>query len=681
MFGQSREVRLAIAAILVALPGARSCADGIAAPPDRDWTGVYVGGYVGDAWGRSDWTAEETGASAPPLNGSLDFYQPFDFAKGTGSYFIGLQAGYNYTLPSGIVLGVEADVSFPNTIMGTQTISSPSLGQATYEEQVEYSGTVRGRLGYAFGKWLFYGTGGYAWTDDQFARTQVAGTPTGGTAVPGTAESRLALRSGWIAGGGIETAVGGNWTANLEYLFTDFSSHSVTFPAGAQVFDADLTLQSIQLGLNYQLDGASSKGKDGPAGPIAPNTDNWSVHAQTTYVIQTDPLFRSPYLGTNSLIPGQSHETWDVTFYVGLRLWQGAELWVNPEIDQGFGLSGTLGVAGFPSGEAYKVGDAYPYARVPRYFIRDTIPLGGATTNVDATSNQFAGSRTEDCLVLTLGKFAPTDIFDTNRYAHDPRSDWMNWALVDTGTFDYAADAWGYTYGAALEWYQGPWTLRAGLFDLSIVPNSTELDPTFSQFQSVLELERRYNLWGQPGKTAVTGFLSRGRMGTFNAAVQLAEATSQPADIAAVREYRSRPGVSINVEQQINSDLGVFVRAGLADGQVEPYEFTDIDRTLALGLVQGGKPWGRPDDVFGFGGVINGITGAHEAFLNAGGLGILVGDGKLPHPGPEEIIETYYGFPIAGLRATADYQFVNNPAYNEQRGPVSVLGGRLHAQF
>ena len=406
MFGQSREVRLAIAAILIALPGARSCADGIAAPPDRDWTGVYVGGYVGDAWGRSDWTAEETGVGAPPLNGSLDFCQPFDFAKGTGSYFIGLQAGYNYTLPSGVVLGVEADVSFPNTIMGTETFSSPSLGQATYEEKVEYSGTVRGRLGYALGDWLLYATGGYAWTDNQLTRTQVAGTPAGGTAVPGTVETRLALRSGWVAGGGVETGIGGNWTADLEYLFTDFSSHSVTFPAGAQVFDADLTLQSIRLGLNYQLDGAPSKDKDRAAAPIAPNADNWSVHAQTTYVIQHDPLFRSPYLGTNSLIPDQSHETWDATFYVGLRLWPGAELWFNPEIDQGFGLSGTLGVAGFPSGEAYKVGDAYPYARIPRIFVRQTIGLGGQSEKVEPGANQFGGSQMTDRLVLTLGKFA-----------------------------------------------------------------------------------------------------------------------------------------------------------------------------------------------------------------------------------------------------------------------------------
>jgi high affinity Mn2+ porin len=232
-----------------------------------------------------------------------------------------------------------------------------------------------------------------------------------------------------------------------------------------------------------------------------------------------------------------------------------------------------------------------------------------------------------------------------------------------------------------VEWYQGPWTLRAGLFDLSIVPNSTDLDPTFGQFQALAEIERRYNFLGQPGKIALTGFISRGRMGTYDAAVQLAEVTHEPADIAAVREYRSRPGISFNVEQQLTPGLGIFARGGLADGEVEPYEFTDVDRTVAAGLAQSGKPWGRPDDVFGLAGIINGISGPHQAFLNAGGLGILVGDGKLPQPGPEEIIETYYSLPIASLRATVDYQFINNPAYNEQRGPVSVIGGRLHSQF
>ena len=208
--------------------------------------------------------------------------------------------------------------------------------------------------------------------------------------------------------------------------------------------------------------------------------------------------------------------------------------------------------------------------------------------------------------------------FDSNEYAHEPRSDFLNWALVDTGTFDYAADAWGFTYGVEVEWYKGPWTLRGGIFDLSIVPNSTELDPQFGQFQWDGEIERRYKLWQQPGRLRITGFLSRGQMGSFEDAIQLSEVTGQPADIAAVRDYRSRGGISLNLEQQVTSDLGVFARAGVADGNIEPFDFTDIDRTVAAGLSLSGKKWGRPDDTWGIAGVINGISNVHEAFLNDG---------------------------------------------------------------
>ena len=193
---------------------------------------------------------------------------------------------------------------------------------------------------------------------------------------------------------------------------------------------------------------------------------------------------------------------------------------------------------------------------------------------MDADFNQFADSQTANRLVITIGKFSVSDVFDTNKYAQNPRKDFMNWALIDAGSFDYAADAWGYTYGAAAEWYRGNWTLRGGLFDLSIVAQQhRDLDPTFPEFQWIGEIERRYDFWGHPGKIAVTGFLSRGGMGTFANAIALAAITGGPASIAAVRQYQSRGGVAMNLEQEITSDLGVFMRAGWSDGNVEPYEY------------------------------------------------------------------------------------------------------------
>jgi high affinity Mn2+ porin len=653
-----------------------------------DWNGWYVGAHAGVIRGASNWTAQP-GAGAPALSGSFNLPFNFDFMAGTGSYVMGLQAGYNYVFPSRLMLGVEADVTAPNSdvlipysVRGSQTVTSPLIGQVTYGEAVIHYGSARARVGYAFDHFLLYGTGGLAWTYDQVTRTQVAGNSIGGFATAGTVDTKLLWRLGWAAGAGVEIPLAGNWTAKAEYLSTGFGRKGVTFPAAAEGFESDLAMQSIRLGLNYRIGNDSTHISDFlTKGPSALETDRFAFHAQATYVNQYAAPFPAPYSGRNSLAANIGRETADFTVFAGVRLWKGAEAWVNPEIDQGFGLSGSVGAAGFPSGEAYKVGADYPYTRLHRAFLRQTIDLGGEVQELGAGLNQFSGSQTSDRLVFTVGKFGVVDIFDTNKYAHDPRGDFLNWAILDTGTFDYAADAWAYTVGGAVEWYQGPWTFRGGLFDLSIAPNQTALDSRFEQFQWVGEIERRYSIWDQPGKLAITGFLTRGRMGSFQDAIRLAALNGGPADITAVRQYQSRGGISMNLEQQLVPNVGLFVRAGFADGHKEPYEFTDIDRTVAAGLSISGKQWGRDDDTFGIAGVVNGISDVHQAFLNAGGLGILVGDGQLPHPGNESILETYYSFPVFASKVTFDYQLIVNPAYNRDRGPVSVLGLRVHTQY
>jgi high affinity Mn2+ porin len=653
-----------------------------------DWNGWYVGAHAGVIRGSSNWSATPPGVVDPALNGSFNLPFNFDFMAGTGSYFLGLQGGYNYVAPSRLMLGLEADASAPNSdvqvpysVRGSQTINSALNGQVTYGEAVMHYGSVRARVGYAFDHFLLYGTAGLAWTYDSVTRTQVARNSFNGFATPGTVDTKLLWRLGWAAGVGVEIPIAGNWTARAEYLSTGFGSKSMTFPAAAEAFESDLAMQSIRLGVNYRIGDDSHIPDFVTKGPTALETDRFALHAQATYVNQYAAPFPAPYSGRNSLAANIGRETADFTVFAGVRLWKGAEAWVNPEIDQGFGLSGSVGAAGFPSGEAYKVGADYPYTRLHRAFLRQTIDLGGEAEKVDAGLNQFSGSQTSDRLVITIGKFGVVDVFDTNKYAHDPRGDFLNWTILDTGTFDYAADAWAYTVGGAVEWYQGPWTFRGGLFDLSIAPNQTALDSRFEQFQWVGEIERRYTLWEQPGKLAITSFLTRGRMGSFQDAIQLAALTGAPADITAVRHYQSRGGISMNLEQQLMPNVGLFVRAGIADGSKEPYEFTDVDRTVAAGLSVSGKQWGRDDDTFGIAGVVNGISPVHQAFLNAGGLGILVGDGMLPHPGTEKILETYYSFPVFASKVTLDYQLIVNPAYNRDRGPVSVLGVRVHMQY
>ena len=323
---------------------------------------------------------------------------------------------------------------------------------------------------------------------------------------------------------------------------------------------------SLRLGLNYHFDQSPESAKVSAFGL---DPDRVSFHGQGTFVEQAMPPMRSPYEGPFSLPgAGAGRETVDLTLYAGFKLWQGAELWLDPEMDQGFGLGNTHGVAGFPSGESYKLGWAYPYARVQRYFIRQTVNLGGEIQDVDADVNQFAGKQSADRLVFTVGKFGVNDSFDTNKYANNPKTDFLNWALINAGTFDYAGDAWGFSYGAAAEWYQGAWTLRGGVFDLSATPAggsnspfSYGLDENFHQLEWLGEIEHRHDLWGQPGKIKLTGFVARGVAGTFADAISTGTYDTSAPNVR--DQYRSRPGASLNIEQQVNENVGLFGSHGL----------------------------------------------------------------------------------------------------------------------
>jgi len=417
----------------------------------------------------------------------------------------------------------------------------------------------------------------------------------------------------------------------------------------------------------------------------ASDAEDWAIHGQFTGTEQGHPSYHSSYEGSNSLDHKvQRNETTDATLFVGVSPWAGAQFWAEPEIDQGFGLSNTLGVAGFTSGEAYKVGKHRPYFRLPRAYLQQTFNLGDEMEDVKSDLNQLAGQRAKDRVVLTVGKFAVTDIFDNNSYAHDPKNDFLNWSIIEQGAFDYAADAWGFTYGAAAEWYQGRWTLRAGLFDLSHIPNSTALETTpLRQYQTVVEIEERHQIKDRDGKIKVLWFDSEGYMGGYDQAVAYGIANPDAGvSTANVRALHSKQGVGLNSEQQITDDLGAFFRASVAQGKYEAFEFTDINRSISGGFSLAGARWDRPDDAIGAAYVVNGISRAGIRYLAAGGLGVLVGDGQLDHPGSERIGEVYYKATLTSYAAlTLDYQYVENPAYNRDRGPVSVLAARLHAQF
>lgn len=412
--------------------------------------------------------------------------------------------------------------------------------------------------------------------------------------------------------------------------------------------------------------------------------EDWSFHFQGTGVFQGYPAFRAPFNGPNSLPGGgEGRETISATAFLGRRLpWEGGELYFNPEFNQGFGLARTVGLAGFSNGEAQKAGFDTPKPNVARLFLRQSFGLGGEQETLDPDLNQLAERVDVSRVTVTAGKFAVTDIFDDNQYAHDPRTTFLNWSLWEAGAWDYPADQKGYTDGVALEFNQKDWALRGGWFLEPKIANERNLDPRFlKRYGTVAELETRHVWWGEPGKLRFLGFANRAPMGNLDQAVAIAEATGTPADITTVRRDRWKAGFALNLEQSVSEGIGIFSRVSWNDGHTESWAFTDIDRSATLGASIKGISWSRPEDTVGIAGAVNGLSKAHRNFFAAGGTGILIGDGRLNYA-TEDIIETYYNFKVAEpLSFALDYQFVANPAYDRDRGPVSIFGARIHVEF
>jgi high affinity Mn2+ porin len=286
-------------------------------------------------------------------------------------------------------------------------------------------------------------------------------------------------------------------------------------------------------------------------------------------------------------------------------------------------------------------------------------------------------------LTLTAGKFAVTDVFDNNVYAHDPRNDFLNWSIVDMGSFDYAADSWGYTYGVSAELAGSTSTMRLGFFQLSKVPNDIAIEnQPFLQYSTILEYEKRTSLFGgHPGAIKALVYYDDGFFGPYAEAVAAAQGTGHVPSTADVRGKHLKAGGGVNVAQEIAPHIGVFARASAMNGTYEADEFTEIDRSLSGGASIDGGLYGRPNDAFGAAAAFNALSGPAQQYFAAGGLGVLIGDGGLAYGG-ERVSEMYYKIGFGKYAAlTADYQHVANPAYNTVRGPASVFGLRYHVDI
>ena len=398
------------------------------------------------------------------------------------------------------------------------------------------------------------------------------------------------MRLGWAAGGGVEYAFAPHWSLRLEYLYSQFQNASVQFDSGA-AHASTLNFQSLRVGLNRKIDWPANGSPLQLASLVDPESNRWEIHGQTTYLPQGYPGFRALYTGPNSLTPApQAQATWSNSLFLNVRLWEGGELYYNPELLQGFGLNDTVGVAGFPNGEAQKSNFPYPHYNTSRLFLRQTFGFGGEQEELASAPGQLANKVDVSRLTVQAGKFAVIDIFDGNAYAKDTRKDFMNWSMWAPGAFDYSADKVGLTYGATAEFNQKQWALRAGYFLIDGTSNSNNFDMrVFQRGEYVLELETRYSLFSQPGKLRTIAWLNSAFSGSYR------ETLNNPAlnlDIAQTRAGRIKYGYVFNLEQALTDDIGLFGRWSWNDGKTEIMAFTDIDASLASRPLDQGRPLG-----------------------------------------------------------------------------------------
>ncbi len=408
----------------------------------------------------------------------------------------------------------------------------------------------------------------------------------------------------------------------------------------------------------------------------------FSFHFQETTITQYKPAFSAPYSGANSLSTlSETQTSLTTTLFGAARLWKGAQAVFDPEISGGAGLSKTLGVAGFPNGETFRVGEVAPKIYIARLYFQQNFEWGTEKDTITDDQNQLAGLKSKRYFSFTVGKFGMADFFDGNEFSHDPRTQFMNWSLMDNGAWDYPANTRGYVLGAFTELGQPDWTLRFAFTMVTTTANGAIWDAKIQKANTqTLEYERRYTINGQKGTVRVLGFLNNGKFGNYTQSI--AQNPTAPVVDTTQAYGRHKYGFGISADQYLSKDFGVFAKASYNDGHTETWFFTEIDRSLSFGGVLKGTSWKRPDDELGLAFVGNGLSSPHRDYLADGGYGFLIGDGKLNYS-PEMIAELYYKINAFQKKfwLTPDYQFILHPAYNADRGPVNVFSLRAHIEF
>lgn len=431
-----------------------------------------------------------------------------------------------------------------------------------------------------------------------------------------------------------------------------------------------------------------------PAGPpVAASAWPMLLGAQYTFVDQNQSSLRSPYQGPLSLDPrGDTQSTNTLGLYTGWAPVSWGQLYLDVEKFDGAGVSGSTGLAGLTNGDVVREGASGIKKEfyVARAFGRFMLPLGDVVRTVERGQDQIPGNEAATRLELKVGRMAVTDDFDQNSYAGAARTEFLNWSLWANTAWDYAANTRGYTNGFVVGYINPTWSLKYGFYLMPFLANQQQLQYS-AQLAHAQNLELRLSPWSTGTIVRVLGYLNTARMGIYQEALAIAAANhTQPAIAADDRQGRHKYGYGLNVEQPLadNGETGVFLRAGWDDGKTESFAFTEVDREVSFGGQLSGSHWHRQEDHLGVAVVSEGLSSWHRDYLAAGGCGFVLCDGQLNY-GHEQILETYYRLTFTwpqqpgplSWQLSPDFQYIRNPGYNTDRGPVRFWAARFHVEY
>jgi hypothetical protein len=410
------------------------------------------------------------------------------------------------------------------------------------------------------------------------------------------------------------------------------------------------------------------------------------VSGQTNFIFQTHPGFDAKYTGANSLDPTYEKATSRVmTLYTGVQLNNSTEVLAHVEEAGGAGLSKALGLAGFSNLDVVRNPTLSSTPYLARVMVHKMFALSKERTEGERGPMSTFAEVPVRRLDVRVGKYGTADFFDQNSVGSDSHMQFMNWSTAQNGAYDYSADTRGYTWGAVVEYQDRNWALR---FSESLMPKvANGMDEVWNLHKAhsenfEYELRRGF-LPNKGGTIRLLGFVNHANMGIYRDAVMayLLGETKTPDITAHPWQTTAKYGFGANLEQPLTRNMTAFARYGWNNGKTESFAYTEIDSTVSTGVGVSGNQWHRAKDRAGVAFSSNAISRDHQNYLADGGYGFIIGDGALRY-GRENILETYYTAHLwRGIFIAPDLQYVRNPAYNRDRGPVLIPGFRVHVEL